>query len=52
MLDSPTIEKLKEMKLKVMAEMLADPDSSLRASLSSKESSLSVLYGSVIQIVR
>jgi len=30
MLDSPTIEKLKEMKLKVMAEMLADPDSSLR----------------------
>ena len=29
MLESPTIEKLKEMKLKVMAEMLADPDSSL-----------------------
>ncbi len=30
MLDSPTIEKLKDMKLKVMADMLADPDSSLR----------------------
>ena len=30
MLDGPTIEKLKEMKLKVMAEMLSDPDSSLR----------------------
>jgi DNA replication protein DnaC len=30
MLDSPTIEKLKDMKLKVMAEMLSDTDSSLR----------------------
>ncbi len=30
MLEGPTIEKLKEMKLKVMAEMLADPDSSIR----------------------
>ena len=30
MLDGPTIEKLKEMKLRVMAEMLSDPDSSLR----------------------
>jgi len=30
MLDGPTIEKLKEMRLKVMAEMLADPDDSLR----------------------
>jgi len=30
MLDSPTIEKLKDMKLKVMAEMLSDSDSSLR----------------------
>lgn len=30
MLDSPTIEKLKDMKLKVMAQMLSDPDSSLR----------------------
>jgi len=30
MLDSPTIEKLKDMKLKVMAEMLSDPDDSLR----------------------
>ncbi|MCJ7473129.1 MAG: IS21-like element helper ATPase IstB [Actinobacteria bacterium] len=30
MLDGPTIEKLKEMRLKVMAEMLSDPDSSLR----------------------
>lgn len=29
MLKGPTIEKLKEMKLKVMAEMLSDPDSSL-----------------------
>ncbi|MFO7928246.1 MAG: IS21-like element helper ATPase IstB [Candidatus Humimicrobiaceae bacterium] len=28
MLKSPTIEKLKDMKLKVMAEMLSDPDSS------------------------
>lgn len=30
MLNSPTIEKLKELKLKVMAQMLSDPDSSLR----------------------
>jgi len=30
MLDSPTIEKLKDMKLKVMAEMLSAPDNSLR----------------------
>jgi len=30
MLDSPTLEKLKDMKLKVMAEMLSDPDDSLR----------------------
>ncbi len=30
MLDGPTIEKLKEMKLKVMAEMAADPDESLK----------------------
>jgi len=30
MLDGPTIEKLKEMRLKVMAEMLSDPDSSIR----------------------
>ncbi|MEA2015332.1 MAG: IS21-like element helper ATPase IstB [Actinomycetota bacterium] len=30
MLDSPTIEKLKEMKLKVMAQMLADPDNTIR----------------------
>jgi len=29
MLDSPTIEKLKDMKLKVMAQMLSDPDKSL-----------------------
>ena len=29
MLDSPTIEKLKEMKLKVMAQMLLEPDISL-----------------------
>jgi len=29
MLSSPTIEKLKDMKLKVMADMLSDPDSSL-----------------------
>ena len=28
MLDSPTIEKLKEMKLQAMAEMLSDPESS------------------------
>lgn len=30
MLNSPTIEKLRDMKLKIMAQMLADPDSSLR----------------------
>lgn len=30
MLNSPTIEKLKDMKLKVMAEMLSDPDSTMR----------------------
>jgi len=30
MLDSPTIEKLKDMKLKVMAQMLSEQDSSLR----------------------
>jgi len=30
MLNSPTIEKLKDMKLKVMAQMLADPDSMVR----------------------
>lgn len=30
MLDSPTIEKLKDMKLKVMANMLSDPDISLK----------------------
>lgn len=29
-LNSPTVEKLKDMKLKVMAAMLADPDASLR----------------------
>jgi len=29
MLGSPTMEKLKDMKLKIMAEMLSDPDSSL-----------------------
>lgn len=29
MLNSPTIEKLKDLKLKVMADMLADPDMSL-----------------------
>ncbi len=29
MLSSPTMEKLKDMKLKIMAEMLSDPDSSL-----------------------
>ena len=28
MLDGPTIEKLKDMKLKVMAQMLSDPDES------------------------
>lgn len=30
MFNSPTIEKLKDMKLKVMARMLADPDSTVR----------------------
>lgn len=30
MLNNPTIEKLRDMKLKVMAQMLNDPDSSLR----------------------
>lgn len=30
MLNNPTIEKLKDMKLKVMASMLADPDPTLR----------------------
>lgn len=30
MLNNPTIEKLREMKLKVMAQMLGDPDHSLR----------------------
>ncbi|MCL4417855.1 MAG: ATP-binding protein, partial [Actinobacteria bacterium] len=30
MLKSPTIEKLKDLKLKVMADMLAEPDNSLR----------------------
>jgi len=30
MLNNPTVEKLKDMKLKVMAAMLADPDPSLR----------------------
>jgi len=30
MLNNPTVEKLKELKLKVMAQMLSDPDSSLR----------------------
>jgi len=30
MLNSPTIEKLKDMKLKVMAQMLTDPDSAVR----------------------
>jgi DNA replication protein DnaC len=30
MLNNPTVEKLKEMKLKVMAEMLNDPDHELR----------------------
>ena len=29
MLNNPTIEKLKDLKLKVMAEMLSDPDSNL-----------------------
>lgn len=30
MLNNPTVEKLKDLKLKVMAQMLADPDNSLR----------------------
>ena len=30
MLNNPTIEKLKDLKLEVMAQMLSDPDSSLR----------------------
>lgn len=30
MLDNPTVEKLREMKLKVMAQMLKDPDPSLK----------------------
>lgn len=30
MLNNPTIEKLKDLKLKVMAQMLAEPDNSLR----------------------
>ena len=30
MLNNPTVEKLKSMKLKVMAQMLAEPDNSLR----------------------
>ncbi len=30
MLNNPTVEKLKDMKLKVMAQMFADPDNSLR----------------------
>jgi hypothetical protein len=30
MLNNPTIERLKELKLKVMASMLADPDPTLR----------------------
>jgi hypothetical protein len=30
MLDGPTIEKLKEMRLKVMAQMLSDPDENLK----------------------
>lgn len=30
MLNNPTIEKLKELKLKVMAEMLSEPDAALR----------------------
>lgn len=30
MLNNPTIEKLKDMKLKAMAQMMSDPDSSLR----------------------
>ena len=30
MLDNPTVEKLREMKLKVMAQMLKDPEPSLK----------------------
>lgn len=30
MLNNPTVEKLRDMKLKVMAQMLSDPDSSLK----------------------
>ena len=30
MLNNPTIEKLRDMKLKVMAQMMSDPDDSLR----------------------
>lgn len=30
MLNNPTVEKLKDLKLKVMAQMLSDPDSSLK----------------------
>lgn len=30
MLNNPTVEKLRDLKLKVMAQMLSDPDSSLR----------------------
>ena len=29
MLNNPTIEKLKDLKLKVMAQMMSDPDNSL-----------------------
>jgi len=38
-LNNPTVEKLKDMKLKVMAAMLQDPDSTLRE-LSFEESSV------------
>ena len=30
MLNNPTVEKLRDMKLKVMAQMLSEPDPSLR----------------------
>jgi len=30
MLNNPTVEKLKELKLKVMAQMLSEPDATLR----------------------
>ena len=30
MLNNPTVEKLKDMKLKVMAQLLSDPDPALR----------------------